>query len=165
MFLGHAGFYRRVVAVAITSVAVFAVGYLVYLPFHANFELFSDGIELSRFQTPLWRYVLIHSLFLFAIFSWMFVEWRRGAFGIASLMRATRSVPRVSILDAARARHGARRACSDSRRAIGRLHHGDAGDVRCWLPWCDGGVGILGEASCPSLHCHRRDFGGRGSCC
>ena len=97
MFLGHAGFYRRVVAVATKSVAVFAVGYLVYLPFHANFELFSDGIELSRFQTPLWRYVLIHSLFLFAIFSWMFVEWRRGAFGIASLMRATGSVPGVTI--------------------------------------------------------------------
>ena len=97
MFLGHAGFYRRVVTVVIKSVAVIGVGYLVYLPFHANFELFSDGIELSRFQTPLWRYVLIHSLFLFAIFSWVFVEWRRGAFGIASLMRATRSVPRVSV--------------------------------------------------------------------
>ena len=97
MFLGHAGFYRRVVTVVIKSVAVIGVGYLVYLPFHANFELFSDGIELSRFQTPLWRYVLIHSLFLFAIFSWVFVEWRRGAFGIASLMRATGSVPRVSV--------------------------------------------------------------------
>ena len=97
LFLGHAGFYRRLVTIAIKSVAVFAVGYLVFLPFHMNFELFSDGIELSRFQTPLWRYVLIHSLFLFVIFSWVFVEWRRGAFGIASLMRATGSVPRVSI--------------------------------------------------------------------
>ena len=97
LFVGHSGFYQRLISIAVKSVAVFAVGYLVYLPFHANFELFSDGIELSRFQTPLWRYVLIHSLFLLVIFSWALVEWRRGAFGMGSLMRATGAVPRVSI--------------------------------------------------------------------
>lgn len=97
LFVGRGGFYQRCISIAVKAVAVFAVGYLVFLPFHANFELFSDGIELSRFQTPLWRYVLIHLLFLFVIFSWVFVEWRRGAFGMASLMRATGSVPQVSI--------------------------------------------------------------------
>ena len=89
MFLGHSGFYGRLISVGIKSVAVFSIGYIVYLPFHSNFELFSDGVQLSQFQTPLWRYLLIHSLFLVAIFSWVFVEWRRGAFGFGSLMRAT----------------------------------------------------------------------------
>ena len=97
VFLGHAGFYSRLISAAIKSVAVVAIGYFIFLPFHSNFELFSDGIQLSEFQTPLWRYILIHALFLFAIFSWVVVEWRRGAFGFASLARATGTVPRVSI--------------------------------------------------------------------
>lgn len=97
LFLGHAGFYSRLISATIKSLAVVAVGYFVFLPFHSNFELFSDGIQLSQFQTPLWRYILIHSLFIFAIFSWIFIEWRRGAFGFASIARAMGAVPRVSI--------------------------------------------------------------------
>lgn len=54
------------------------VGNLVYLPFHNNFELFNNGVLKSEFQTPVWRYVVIHLIFLFAITSWVISEiWER----------------------------------------------------------------------------------------
>ena len=66
---------------ALWKVAIVAiVGYVVYLPFHANFELFNNGIEPSKFQTALWRFLLIHALFVFAIGSWLVIEWQRGTF-------------------------------------------------------------------------------------
>ena len=37
-------------------VFVAAVGYLIFLPFHQNFELFNNGLELSTTRTPFWRY-------------------------------------------------------------------------------------------------------------
>lgn len=55
---------------------VAAAGYVVYLPFHTNFELFNNGVLRSDFQTPLWRYFAIHSIFLLVILSWVFFEIR-----------------------------------------------------------------------------------------
>ena len=66
---------------AIGKVAIVAiVGYVVFLPFHSNFELFNNGIDPSKFQTALWRFLLIHALFVFALGSWLVIEWRRGTF-------------------------------------------------------------------------------------
>ncbi len=70
------GFGQAIVKVAIVGI----VGYVVYLPFHSNFELFNNGIELSQFQTALWRFLLIHALFVFAVGSWLVIEWERGTF-------------------------------------------------------------------------------------
>ena len=89
-FYGHQGKLMGI-AHAVGKVAIVAiVGYVVYLPFHANFELFNNGIELSKFQTSLWRYLLIHALFVFAIGSWLIVEWRRGTFRFGSIMEIVR---------------------------------------------------------------------------
>ena len=90
-FYGHRGKLVGI-AHAIGKVAIVAiVGYVVYLPFHANFELFNNGIELSKFHTTLWRYLLIHALFVFAIGSWLIVEWRRGTFRFGSIMEIVRA--------------------------------------------------------------------------
>ena len=77
---------------AIGKIAVVGiVGYVVYLPFHANFELFNNGIEPSKFQTALWRYLAIHAFFVFAIGSWLFVEWQRGTFRFRSILEKIRT--------------------------------------------------------------------------
>ncbi len=55
-------------------VFVAAVGYVAYLPFHINFELFNNGVLQSEFRTPLWRYFAIHSIFLLVVISWAFFE-------------------------------------------------------------------------------------------
>ncbi len=82
IFFGHRrNVIAKVWAAIVKIIIVAVVGYLVYLPFHSNFQLFNDGVQSSLYQTPLWRYIAIHSIFLFAIFSWVFMEWDRGAFG------------------------------------------------------------------------------------
>ncbi|MBM3957702.1 MAG: DUF2298 domain-containing protein, partial [Gemmatimonadetes bacterium] len=47
------------------------VGYLVFLPFHARFELFNSGVDVSRFQTPLWRYLAVHGVFIFILLGYL----------------------------------------------------------------------------------------------
>ena len=83
---GHQNNFRRFIDAGIKVVFVVAIGYAVFLPFHNNFELFNSGIERSQYQTPLWRYLAIHSIFLLAIFSWVFMEWRHGAFGFSRVL-------------------------------------------------------------------------------
>jgi len=56
---------------------VVGVGYLVFLPFHGRFELFNAGAELSKVQTPLWRYLAVHSAFIFILLGYLAYEWRR----------------------------------------------------------------------------------------
>ena len=76
------------IAQAVGKIAIVGViGYIVYLPFHQNFELFNNGVELSKFKTALWRYLLIHGLFVFAIGSWIVVEWRQGTFRFTDIYR------------------------------------------------------------------------------
>ncbi len=86
MWYGHRGLFIGIAQAVAKTAIVGIVGYLVYLPFHTNFELFNNGIEASKFQTALWRYLLIHSIFLFIIASWLIVEWRRGTFRFKSIL-------------------------------------------------------------------------------
>jgi YYY domain-containing protein len=66
---------RLVIGVA-STLLVAVVGHLVYLPFHANFELFNNGVVKNEFATDLWRYIVIHSIFLLAVISWLVFMWR-----------------------------------------------------------------------------------------
>ena len=84
---GHRGKLTGI-AHAFGKVAIVGiVGYVIFLPFHTNFELFNNGVEISQFKTALWRYLLIHALFVFALVSWVAVEWRRGSFRFNDLYR------------------------------------------------------------------------------
>ncbi len=72
---------------AIGKTAIVAIiGYVVYIPFHSNFELFNNGVEPSKFQTALWRYLVIHAIFVFAVGSWLVIEWQRGTFRFDSII-------------------------------------------------------------------------------
>lgn len=66
----------RLIIGGVSSLFVLVVGHVVYLPFHANFELFNNGVVKSQFSTELWRYLVIHALFLFAVISWLVFMWR-----------------------------------------------------------------------------------------
>jgi YYY domain-containing protein len=63
--------WRSLRRAVVKVVVLVAVGYLAFLPFHQHFELFNDGIEISKTQTPLWRYLAIHAPFLAVIFSYL----------------------------------------------------------------------------------------------
>lgn len=66
----------RLVVGVVSTAFVVAIGYVVYLPFHANFELFNDGVIKSQYRTELWRFIVIHSMFLLLIVSWLVFMWR-----------------------------------------------------------------------------------------
>ena len=67
---------ERLMIGGISTIFVLLVGHIVYLPFHANLELFNDGVIKSKYTTELWRYIVIHSLFLLVIISWLVFMWR-----------------------------------------------------------------------------------------
>jgi YYY domain-containing protein len=69
-------FIGKLVVGGASAVFVAVIGYVVFLPFHSNFELFNNGVIKNQFTTDLWRYIVIHSLFLLAILSWLVFMWR-----------------------------------------------------------------------------------------
>ena len=83
---GHKGKLIGITHAVFKTAIVGIIGYVVFIPFHSNFELFNSGVESSRFQTALWRYVFIHTIFIFALGSWLIIEWRRGSFRFDSII-------------------------------------------------------------------------------
>lgn len=76
----------RLVVGVVSTVFVVVVGQLVYLPFHVNFELFNDGVIKSQFRTDLWRYVVIHSIFLLLVVSWLVFMLRERLPGVLTAL-------------------------------------------------------------------------------
>ncbi|MSQ07950.1 MAG: hypothetical protein EXR44_01405 [Dehalococcoidia bacterium] len=93
---GHGGLVRRVAVSLAGLVFVLAVGYVVFLPFHLNFELFNNGIEASKYQTVPWRYLAIHSVFLVALLGWAAFEWRGAGWAGWRVYRASLAARRVN---------------------------------------------------------------------
>ncbi|MBI4306044.1 MAG: glycosyltransferase family 39 protein [Chloroflexi bacterium] len=71
---GRGQLWRSFAIGIVKTIAVAAIGYVVFLPFHLRFELFNDGIEASKTQTPLWRYLAVHGPFLAVIVSYLVWE-------------------------------------------------------------------------------------------
>ena len=77
---------ERLVVGVMSTVFVVAVGQLVYLPFHSNFELFNDGVIKSQFRTDLWRYIVIHSIFLLLVVSWLVFMLRERLSNVVTVL-------------------------------------------------------------------------------
>ena len=76
-FFVHGGLGLGVLLRAgIKSVFVFAVGYLVFLPFHLTNETFVDGIERTTNTTVLWQFLAITGPFVFIIGSFFLISTR-----------------------------------------------------------------------------------------
>ena len=84
-FYVHGGLGLAVLARAgLKSLLVFAVGFLVFLPFHLNYEVFFDSLDTTTATTALWRFLAISGLFIFIIGSffinesrvWLVTTWR-----------------------------------------------------------------------------------------
>jgi len=81
----HAGRGRLAAAtlgwIALKLAGLYALSYLLFLPFHQNYELFYKGVTPSPERTPLYQYVLIHGLFLFLALSLLAGELRHSPLG------------------------------------------------------------------------------------
>ena len=84
------------VRAGLKSIFVFAVGYLVFLPFHLNYETFFASLESTTDTTVLWRFLGISGLFVFIIGSffvyesrdWLMSAWRGMRRRLASTVEA-----------------------------------------------------------------------------
>ncbi|MFN8534252.1 MAG: DUF2298 domain-containing protein [Dehalococcoidia bacterium] len=56
---------------------LYLIGYLAFLPYHQNYELFYSGVDLSKETTPLHQYLAVNGLFLFLGVSWLVYEIAR----------------------------------------------------------------------------------------
>ena len=98
--LGMAALTRTAVKAAL----VFAVGYVVFLPFHLNYETFVGGVEATTNTTTIWQFLAISGLFVFAIGSFALAEARSLASGlrppaaVAGLLRLRDGVGRRRVV-------------------------------------------------------------------
>ena len=76
-FLAHGGLsFITLLRVGVKSLLVFAIGYVVFLPYHLNYETFFSSIERTTNTTPLWQFLAISGLFVFIIGSFCLWELR-----------------------------------------------------------------------------------------
>ena len=64
------------VEAAVKGVLVFLIGFIVFLPYHLNYETAFSSIESTTNQTVLWQFLLMLGLFVFAIGSYLVSESR-----------------------------------------------------------------------------------------
>ncbi len=64
------------VEAAIKSVLIFVIGFVVFLPYHLNYETAFSSLEATTNQTVLWQFMLIAGLFVFVIGSFVVNESR-----------------------------------------------------------------------------------------
>ena len=65
-----------IVEAAIKAVLIFVIGFVVFLPYHLNYETAFSSLEATTNQTVLWQFLLIAGLFVFVIGSFVVNESR-----------------------------------------------------------------------------------------
>jgi YYY domain-containing protein len=60
----------------VKTALVFAVGYIAFLPYHANYEIFFDGLDSTTGKTVMWQFLGINGLFVFIIATFFLKETR-----------------------------------------------------------------------------------------
>ena len=79
---------------ALLCFGVLAVSLLSFWPFHQFYETFNNGLDASRWRTPIDRFLGIHGLFLFVIVTYLLLRTWRDVAGIA---RSLVGIPRPSL--------------------------------------------------------------------
>ena len=68
---------RKLALFAMLGGGIVVVSLLSFWPFHQNYETFNNGLDASRWRTPVDRFLAIHGLFLFVIATYLIVRTRR----------------------------------------------------------------------------------------
>ena len=67
---------ERFVLLIVLAAGVLAVSLVAFLPFHLTYETFNSGLDVSKWRTPVDRFLGIHGLFLFVIASFLLYQAR-----------------------------------------------------------------------------------------
>ena len=68
------------------AASILAISLLSFWPFHQFYETFNNGLDASRWRTPVDRFLAIHGLFLFVAVTYLIVRTRRD---LAALARSS----------------------------------------------------------------------------
>ena len=68
---------RKLTLFGCLAVGVVAFSLLAFWPFHQFYETFNNGLDASRWRTPVDRFLAIHALFLFVIATYLVARTRR----------------------------------------------------------------------------------------
>ena len=68
---------RKFLTYLLVAGGVVVVSIAAFLPFHQYYETFNNGLDASRWRTPVERFLAIHSLFIFIIGTFLVVRTRR----------------------------------------------------------------------------------------
>ena len=60
------------------GLGVAVVSVVAFLPFHQTYEAFNTGLDPSKWQTPIVRYLGIHGLFLFVVATFLIYQTRHA---------------------------------------------------------------------------------------
>ena len=74
------------VEAAVKAVLIFLIGFLVFLPYHVNYETAFSSIEGTTNQTVLWQFLLIAGLFVFVIGSFVVTKSRSWLFDLGRIV-------------------------------------------------------------------------------
>ena len=74
---------RKLALFAALGIGITVVSLLSFWPFHQNYETFNNGLDASRWRTPVDRFLAIHGLFLFVIGTYLIVRTRRELTALA----------------------------------------------------------------------------------
>ena len=67
---------RKLLLFGALGVGILAVSIVSFLPFHQFYETFNNGLDASRWRTPVDRFLAIHGLFLFIIVTFLIIRTR-----------------------------------------------------------------------------------------
>ena len=76
------------------AAVVFAMSLLSFWPFHQFYETFNNGLDASRWRTPVDRFLAIHGLFMFIVVTFLVLRVRYDAAALIKSFWSSEELPR-----------------------------------------------------------------------
>ena len=85
---------HKLLVFSMVAAGVLAVSILAFWPFHQYYETFNNGLDASRWRTPVDRFLAIHSLFIFIVGTFLFLRARRDLWLVMRSPWTSEELPR-----------------------------------------------------------------------